>query len=371
MYRPRGHRVVAGIGALLLLASTAHHGFEIGSVTGATGPLLALALDGGIAAAVVYAGYRIAAMGFSPDEERRIARWTVAGGLTAVGAIGATLLVRAFEGRRLVEPAFPLLVAAGAGALAGTVAGYYAVRSAAEAQRARDATRAVSFVNRLLRHDLRNDLSAIRGYADLMDGGAAPSADEPPGGLGSDSPPDSALDAPSSTSAVIARKADEGLDRIEATGAVADALLGRAPLRHVDLAETTRDVLAGVADRRGVTIDADIADTAPVRANEGLRSVVDNLVENAIEHGRPDVTVRVVVRVGDDNVSLTVADDGPGIPPEHRDSLLGEGAAEDDALGGLRIVSTLIDSYDGDLSIGESDDGGARITVTLPRAGSR
>ncbi|WP_164932776.1 ATP-binding protein [Halorubrum amylolyticum] len=379
MFRPRGHRIIADIGIALFLAAAVHHGFEVGSVAGAAGPLLALALDGGIAVAVVYAGSRVAAVDFEPTEERRVARWTVVGTLTAVGAIGATFLVRAFEGRPLVEPAFPLLVAAGAGALAGTVAGYYAVRSAAEARRARDATRAVSFVNHLLRHDLRNDLSAIRGYADLADGEVDP--DGSPRDLDADTVPDSP------PSAVIARKAEEGLDRIEATGAVADALLGRSSLRRVDLAETTRDVLAGVADRPGVTVDADIADAAPVRANDGLRSVVDNLVENAVEHAGPEVTVRVAVRDGDERVTLTVADDGPGIPPERRESLLGDAGAdavatgvapgddrsgdeetEADAVGGLRIVSTLVDRYGGDLAIGESDLGGVRVEVSLPRA---
>ncbi|KKF39282.1 hypothetical protein FK85_29785 [Halorubrum saccharovorum] len=80
-------------------------------------------------------------------------------------------------------------------------------------------------------------------------------------------------------------------------------------------------MLAGTADHPGVTVDADIAEAAPVRANEGLRSAVDNLVENAIEHAGPEVTVRD----GDERVTLTVADDGPGIPPERRDSLLDEG----------------------------------------------
>ncbi|KKF39014.1 hypothetical protein FK85_31920, partial [Halorubrum saccharovorum] len=114
MWRPRGHRLVAGVGVFLLFAATVHHGTEIGSVTRSAGPLLALALDGGIAVGVVYAGSRIAALEFAPAEEYRIARWTVAGALIAIGAIGATLFVRAFEGRPLVEPAFPLLVAAGA-----------------------------------------------------------------------------------------------------------------------------------------------------------------------------------------------------------------------------------------------------------------
>jgi signal transduction histidine kinase len=341
MCRPRGHLVVSGLGTALLAAATVHHWFELATVSDSLGPALALALDGGLAVAVIYAGRRLSRAGLSRHGEWRVARWTVAGAVTALAALGATLLVRVFEGRSLVEPAFPLLVSAGAGALAGAVAGYYAVRQAAEARRAREATRAVSFVNHLLRHDLRNDLAAIQGYADL---------------------PDDAGDADSRT--VISRKAQEGLDLIEATSGIADALLGDATLRSMDLASTARAVVDDVDRGGGVAVEADLDEPAPVAATDGLRSVVDNLVENAVEHAGPEPLVRVAVRAGPETVTLTVADDGPGIPPERRDTLFD---AEDDT-GGLQIVDALVDAYGGEIAVTDADVGGALFEVTLPRA---
>ncbi|MFC7324954.1 ATP-binding protein [Halorubrum rutilum] len=343
MYRPRGHLVVSALGAAILLAAVVHHWSELGAVRDSTGPILALALDGGLALAVVYAGRRLSRAGLPRCGERRVARWTVAGALTALGAIGATLLVRAFEGRPLVEPAFPLLVSAGAGALAGIVAGYYAVRQASEARRAREATRAVSFVNHLLRHDLRNDFATIRGYADLGD---------------------DAGDADPRT--VISRKAQEGLDLIEATSGIADALLGDATLRPMDLASTARSVVDDVDRAQGVTVEVDLDEPAPVAATDGLRSVVDNLVENAVEHAGPNALVRVAVRAGPETVTLSVADDGPGIPPERRDALFDAG----DDTGGLQIVDALVDAYGGEIAVADSDLGGALFEVTLPRAES-
>ncbi|PHQ42586.1 hypothetical protein Z052_08690 [Halorubrum sp. C191] len=354
----RGHRAVSLIGAGLLVAAAVHHGAEIGAIGSSAGPLLAFALDGGIAVAVLVAGRRIARRDLSPAEEQRVARWTATGTVLAVAAFAATLAVRAFEGRPLVEPAFPMLVAAGVGSLGGAIAGYYAVRQSAEARRARDAVRAVSFVNHLLRHDLRNDLSTIRGYADLLDD----------------------LDG-SGHAETVAAKASEGLERIEATSAVADAILGDADSSRVDLADTTRDVLAGVADGESAAIETDLPDAAPVAANDGVRSIVHNLVENAVEHGGPGVTVRVAVRAdgdeaarlgGDDGVALVVEDDGPGLPPEVRDgSFLTDeavGGASDGGVSGLRLVATLAEAYDGSLDTGESSLGGARFTVTLPHA---
>ncbi|OYR57229.1 hypothetical protein DJ70_06410, partial [Halorubrum halodurans] len=266
MWKPRGYAVVVATGCSLLLVATIHHGTEIGTVGEVLGPALALALDGGIALGVVYAGVRVRDAGFTRSEEGRVARWTAAGTFLAAGAIGATLLVRAIEGRPLVEPAFPLLVAAGSGALGGAIAGYLAVRQEAEARRARDATRAVSFVNHLLRHDLRNDLSTIRGYADLA---GATGSDGDDSGSAADAGDSGGRDA----AAVIAAKADEGLDRLETTSAVADALLGDSDLHRMDLAAVTREILEGLADRPDVTVEADLTEEAPVTANDGLRSV--------------------------------------------------------------------------------------------------
>ncbi|RLM67523.1 histidine kinase [Halorubrum sp. Atlit-8R] len=348
----RGHHAVSLIGAGLLAAAAVHHVTEIGAIGTSAGPLLAFALDGGIAVTVLVASRRIARRELSPAEEWRVARWTATGTVFAVAAFAATLAVRAFEGRPLVEPVFPMLVAAGVGSLGGAVAGYYAVRQAAEARRARDAVRAVSFVNHLLRHDLRNDLSTIRGYADLLDGD----------GEGADH------------AATVASKAAEGLDRIEATSAVADAILGDADSSRVDLAETTRGVLASVADDESVTVESDLPETAPVAANDGVRSVVHNLVENAIEHAGPAVTVRVSVRVDADagEVALVVEDDGSGLPPEIRDGsfFADEPSAADPngGVSGLRLVATLAEAYGGSLTPGESALGGARFAVRLPHA---
>ncbi|GAA0548096.1 ATP-binding protein [Halorubrum ejinorense] len=357
----RGRHAVSLLGVGLLAAAALHHLDEVERVRTATGPLLAFALDGGVAVGLIAAGRRIADRGLSPTEEWRVARWTGFGTAFTVAAFSATVGVRVLEGRPLVEPVFPMLVAAGVGGLGGAVAGYYAVRQAADARRARDAVRTVSLVNHLLRHDLRNDLSTIHGYADLL-----------------------AADDGSDHAAVVASKADEGLERIEAASAVADALLGDADRGRTDLVATVRNVLSGVDGDRSVTVETDLPETAPVAANDGVRAIVHNLVENAAEHGGPDVTVRVAVRLTDDGVALVVADDGPGLPPAARDRLSapderrdeaavgsGEGVlgdSPDGTVSGLDLVAALTEAYDGSLDVGESEHGGARFAVTLPHA---
>ena len=264
--------------------------------------------------------------------------------------IGVTMVVRVIEGRPLVEPAFPLLVAAGAGGLAGFIAGYYNVRTRREVTRARQANQALSFVNALLRHDLRNDLNVIRAQAELLtDGDVA--AD------GTDAPP--RIDA-------VVRKTEEASSRIETSRAVTQALTGETDFDGVDLV----GIVAGAAEEVEETFDmpvrTELPERAPVEANAGVRSVVDNLLQNAAEHNdADDPWVAVEVDRRPETVRLIVRDNGPGIPEPARRSALAAGDAD---TGGLSLVGTLIDAYGGDVRIENGDPRGATVSVTLPPA---
>lgn len=88
-----------------------------------------------------------------------------------------------------------------------------------------------------------------------------------------------------------------------------------------------------------------------VRANELLSSVFGNLLSNAIRHNdsaQPEV--RVTVRETDTHVRVRVADNGPGVPDEHKEDIFGKGTMAPDSPGtgiGLFLVSTLVDQYNG------------------------
>ncbi|WP_050048762.1 sensor histidine kinase [Halanaeroarchaeum sulfurireducens] len=121
--------------------------------------------------------------------------------------------------------------------------------------------------------------------------------------------------------------------------------------------------------------DAEIAvDSIPdvaVRGNELLSSVIANLVENAIEHSdRETPHVWIDTSVDEETVSLTVADDGPGVPDAIKEELFESGVTTDESgLGlGLYIVATLVDTFDGDVTVEDNDPRGARFSVELRRA---
>ena len=369
----RGHHAITAVGALICAVAAVHHGLELRTMP-PIGPAFALLLDGGIGLGVIYNAKRVRSAGFSADEERRIALWAAAGGLLAIGTFAVSIAVRAVEGRPLTEPVFPLLIAAGVGTLGGTIAGQQATERAAEARRARDAKQAVSFLNHLLRHDLRNDLTAILGYANLE-------ATDREGTTGGEETTDrdAAADREETTDTgadtdeatadydpltVIRDSAQAGLTRLETMNAVTNALFDTHLTTQVDLAAIAREVTPQIASRQHVTLETTIPEHAPVAANEGVRSILDNLLTNATEHATDETTVHLEIRDEPerDRVVLTIRDDGPGVGSELRRALA---TAED---GGLFIVRRLIDAYDGSVSVEESSLGGVQFVIRLPRA---
>ncbi len=115
--------------------------------------------------------------------------------------------------------------------------------------------------------------------------------------------------------------------------------------------------------------------SAPEQANilgwpEGLRVLIDNLLENALRHGRPDGSVEVTVATSDGRVRLTVDDEGPGIPPDERESVLqpftrGSQARAPGSGLGLALVAQQAALHGGTVDISQSPSGGARIKVDL------
>ncbi|WP_137682374.1 PAS domain-containing sensor histidine kinase [Haloarcula mannanilytica] len=95
---------------------------------------------------------------------------------------------------------------------------------------------------------------------------------------------------------------------------------------------------------------------------ESLRLFLEILLSNAVEHGGPDVAIRV----GATSSGFFVADDGPGVDASPPDRVFEAGyASEKQNSGfGLYIANRIAKEHGWSLSVGESEDGGARFTVT-------
>ena len=94
-----------------------------------------------------------------------------------------------------------------------------------------------------------------------------------------------------------------------------------------------------------------------------LRHVFENLFRNAVEHGEPDVTVRVG-RHGEHGIY--VEDDGSGIPADKREKVLEPGHSSDSGGTGfgLTIVKRIVEAHGWELSVTDGTGGGARFEIT-------
>ena len=133
----------------------------------------------------------------------------------------------------------------------------------------------------------------------------------------------------------------------------------------VDLSAMLQDVAAS-ARRTGaaVLVDAPAALTLPLR-QDAVRRAVTNLVDNARRHaGRVVMSALPAGR----NVQVTVDDDGPGIPPDRRESVFRpfeSGAAGGTGLG-LTIARDIVRAHGGDITLEDSPLGGLRARIRLP-----
>ncbi|MFC7068697.1 hybrid sensor histidine kinase/response regulator [Halobaculum lipolyticum] len=125
----------------------------------------------------------------------------------------------------------------------------------------------------------------------------------------------------------------------------------------VSLDDVARDCWRTV-ETGGATLSVET--DARIRADEGgLKQLFENLFRNGIDHGPADVSVVV----GDCPGGFFVADDGPGIAADLRETVFDAGVstASDGTGFGLSIVKRIADSHDWDVTLTEGDRGGTRV----------
>lgn len=107
----------------------------------------------------------------------------------------------------------------------------------------------------------------------------------------------------------------------------------------------------------------DIADSLRFDADRSrLRQLLENLFQNAADHGPADVCIRVG-RLDD---GFYIEDDGPGIPPADREGVFEwhTSSAEDHTGLGLSIVEQIVAAHGWEIRVGEGSMGGARFEIT-------
>jgi two-component system OmpR family sensor kinase len=134
----------------------------------------------------------------------------------------------------------------------------------------------------------------------------------------------------------------------------------------------------GIADANALAVARDIdlgleAEPAAVRGDrEALRTLVRNLVDNAVRYTPAGGRVRVSTHNGASGATLEVTDSGPGIPAADRERAFDRfyrraNAAEGGSGLGLAIVKAIADRHGAQISLDDAPGGGLRVTVGFPR----
>jgi len=231
----------------------------------------------------------------------------------------------------------------------------------------------LTVLNRVLRHDVRNDLTVIAGYLDrARREGDADIAEY--------------LDGIEARAERIERLSDHA--RLAENAVLGDdAVEGTTDLMLV--AERVVGTIARDFPAASVSAHAEVDDAeALVPGHDLLESALHNVVENAVEHaGHEAPTVDVTVRVrpadavdgprprlpggpaADSVVEVVVADDGPGFPERERAVLEegGEDALESSSGMGLWVVHWIVDAVGGATTVEDRAGGGSVVTLRFPR----
>jgi PAS domain S-box-containing protein len=202
-------------------------------------------------------------------------------------------------------------------------------------------------VGDLTRHDVRNKLSAVTGYAYILKKKHADEAD------------------------VV-----EGLGKMEM--AVKYALkifdfakmyeqIGSEELTYVNVEEKLKDASALFSGPVPTIINE--CHGLIVLADSFLRQLFYNFIDNTRKYGKKTTTIRVYFEKTDlDSLKLIYEDDGVGVPLENKSSLFKEGFSTGGSTGfGLFLTKKMVDVYGWKIEENGEPGKGAKFTITIPK----
>jgi signal transduction histidine kinase len=270
-------------------------------------------------------------------------------GKLALAIAAATLAAVAFVFlvvRREVSEAIGAVLVGGALGLAATFVAAHLLEEAASRQR-----RFVSDAS----HELRTPLTAIRGQLEVLAREERPSGEDVRRVTG------------------IAMTEMARIERLVEDLLTLARLDEDEPLHPAEL--SVPQYLGNLAreDASGAVAVGRLPEGTLRADPERLTQVIRNLTANARRHAGPDGRVELSGTAGGGRLTLTVDDDGPGIPPGERERVFDRfhrsQAARDRHSGGsglgLSIAASIVDRHGGRIWAEQSPLGGARIAIEL------
>ena len=230
----------------------------------------------------------------------------------------------------------------------------YAIRREQQQQELRQRNAELALLNQVVRHDIRNDVAVIVGWGE---------------GLKAN------VDAEGEAHLERMLNACEHITNItETIGDFLSVLEGESDpeLHPVNLDRILTNEIEkarSAYDDATITVSGDFDSGCEVVATDLLSSVFRNILNNAVSHNdkaEPEITVTVTD--DGDSIAVEIADNGPGVPDTQKDEIFGRGEMGLESSGsgiGLYLVDTLVDMYNGSVTLTDNEPTGSVFTVTL------
>ena len=144
-----------------------------------------------------------------------------------------------------------------------------------------------------------------------------------------------------------------------------------------DLVAVTQEQVSTVrSERQRAEFDADLSGSARVVTNDLIGQAIRNVIQNAVQHNdseTPEVAIELERRTEDEEIELKITDNGPGIPDETVAVLGSEQESQLSHLNGfgLWLVKWVVGLSGGTLEFASSDPRGTTVKLILPAVGAK
>ena len=313
-----------------------------------TGSLLEFGLVVGLSVIVFFTVYDLPEWGISPSGQWRAVRISGLTALSFAALAGIVWLIWLLE-HHAFKLSFLISFATSLGAAVGSRAGPYAVKADEQLTEAQELATLLSINDRVLRHNIRNELSVALGYLD-----------------GIESVEDGA--EVEKRARIVRDHLDTLADTSERTRRIA-SIWRTEELQTFDLVAVVEARVEQLTARApGAAIRTELPERCEVRAHPSLPLALEEALGNAIEHNDDDVTVTVRVRRGEDATTLVIEDTGKGIPKVERNTLRNteETPLEHTEGLGLWLIYWTVTRAGGTVEFAENDPRGTVVTMRLP-----
>lgn len=222
------------------------------------------------------------------------------------------------------------------------------VRDASERRKREDL---ISVINRVLRHNVRNKLTVINGYAEIL------AAD-----LDSDSASqaDRILDA-----------SNRLLDLSESARRIESHRDLSPELEPLDVAPMIGELLAQLNEAYPeASVTAEIPETAVAETQQRIETALWEILDNAARHSGTEPTIDVDVTTTDEQILIGIRDEGPGLPEAEQQVLSSgeEGPLTHGQGLGLFLTHWIITNLDGEVSVTTSQGTSVEVRLPIPSA---